>query len=104
MLRLKKKDKSPAKDRDRLRKRREGKRRQTAVLAVLRADFTFKFAAAVRACDLAKRLARKSNLSSDLVSNLNLRSNLTFQALKIAASKPPDFGSNFKIRGESICF
>ena len=50
MLRLKKKDKSPAKDRDRLRKRREGKRRQTTVLAVLRADFTFKFAAAVLAC------------------------------------------------------
>ena len=47
-MRLKKGSKGLLKNRDRLRKWREGKWRQRAVLAVLRADFTFKFAAAVR--------------------------------------------------------
>ncbi len=45
VLRLEKRIKRPAKDSDRLRKLQ-----QTAVLAVFRADFTFKFAASVRAC------------------------------------------------------
>ena len=98
MLRLKKKDKSPAKDRDRLRKRREGKRRQTAVLAVLRTEFAFKFVAAVRACDLAKRLVRKSNLSSDL------RSNLTSQALKQPCQSCPILAQILRFAANRFAF
>ena len=94
MLRLKKKDKSPAKDRDRLRKRREGKRRQTAVLAVLRTEFAFKFVAAVRACDLAKRLVRKSNLSSDLTS----------QALKQPCQSCPILAQILKFAANRFAF